>query len=234
MSYPRRNPPPRRLLSIQVLLLVIGFLPGLARAEEETAAVERRLADSARYLASDELEGRGVGTRGLDLAAEHIAAQFAESGLKTGLFDQAAFQTFQATAAAKLGENNRLALVGPPPQQGGEPERIELRLGEDFNPMAMSGSGPVDLPLAFVGYGITGKEESYDDYAGIEAAGKAAVILRHEPEQDNPQSAFNGTKNSGHAPFRRKVSNASEHQAAAVVFCTDQFEIRRTIAQMHK
>lgn len=234
MSYPRHNPPPRRLLSIQVLLLAIAILPGFVRAEEETAAGERRLADSARYLASDELEGRGIGTQGLDLAAEYIAAQFAESGLETGLFDGTPFQTFQATTAAKLGENNHLALVGPPLQQGGEPERIELRPGEDFNPMAMSGSGPVDLPLAFVGYGITGKKENYDDYAGIDAAGKAMVILRHEPQQDNPHSAFNGTKNSSHAPFRRKVSNASEHQAAAVVFLTDQFEIRRTIAQTHK
>ena len=76
------------------LCWAIALLPGLPGAAEETAAVERRLADSARYLASDELEGRGVGTKGLDLAAEYIAAQFVQAGLKTELFDGTPFQTF--------------------------------------------------------------------------------------------------------------------------------------------
>ena len=216
------------------LLLAIVILPGLVRADEESAAVERRLADSARYLASDELEGRGIGSKGLDLAADYIADQFIQLGLKTELFDATPFQQFQAAAAAKLGQGNRLALVGPPSQEGDEPRRIELKLGEDFTPMAMSGSGSVDLPLVFVGYGITGKEEEYDDYAGIEAAGKALLILRHEPQQSDPNSVFNGKKHSEHAPFRRKLANAVEHEAAAVIFSTDEFDVRRTLAQRHK
>ncbi|HET9308726.1 MAG TPA: peptidase M28, partial [Candidatus Sulfotelmatobacter sp.] len=35
-----------------------------------------------RYLSHDLLEGRGTGQRGGDLAAEYIATQFAEYGLK--------------------------------------------------------------------------------------------------------------------------------------------------------
>src|ERR1700710_1983141 len=35
-----------------------------------------------KFLASDLLEGRGVGTRGGDLAAEYIASQFAVAGAK--------------------------------------------------------------------------------------------------------------------------------------------------------
>ncbi len=37
-----------------------------------------------KYLASDELEGRGTGQKGGDAAAEYIAAQFKSYGLKPG------------------------------------------------------------------------------------------------------------------------------------------------------
>jgi len=229
---------PRNSLCVSTLaarlLLAIAILPGLVRADDESAAVERRLADSARYLASDELEGRGIGTKGLDLAADYIRDQFVQLGLNTELFDATPFQRFRVAAAAKPGQGNRLALVGPPAKEGDQPRRIELKLGEEFTPMAMSGSGIVDLPLVFVGYGITGKKEQYDDYAGIDAAGKALLILRHEPQQSDPNSVFNGKKHSEHAPFRRKLANALEHDAAAVIFLTDEFDVRRTLAQRHK
>jgi len=111
---------------------------------------------------------------------------------------------------------------------------IELKLADDFSPMAASGDGKFDLPLVFVGYGITGKEEKYDDFAGVDVKGKMVVILRHEPQQDDPESVFNGTKVSEHAPFRRKISNAFEHEAAGVIFCTDRFEIDKNLAGMRR
>src|SRR5258708_35533387 len=41
-----------------------------------------RMRAHVKYLASDLLEGRGVGSRGGDLATEYIAAQFATAGAK--------------------------------------------------------------------------------------------------------------------------------------------------------
>ena len=75
-----------------------------------------------------------------------------------------------------------------PPRAASRRSGIELKLGEHFNPLAIGGSGKFDLPLVFVGYGITGKDENYDDYAGIDVKDKAVVILRHEPQQSNPHS----------------------------------------------
>jgi hypothetical protein len=208
--------------------LLAGSLPPASAAEDE-AAVEKRLADAVRYLASDELEGRGVGTKGIDLAADYIARQFAQLGLKTELFDGTPFQHLSPMTKAELGPENELALVGPPKGNGEKPESIELKLGQDFSPLAASGAGKFDLPLVFVGYGITAKEEGYDDYAGVDVGGKAVIVLRHEPQQADPNSVFNGTKDSAHAPLRRKLANAYEHGAAAVVFCTDKFEIRKKV-----
>ncbi len=227
----------RRLLAFASLLagLCGWMLPAaqhLQAAEEKAAgSSETRLLDSVRYLSSDDLEGRGVGTHGLDLAAQYIASQFEQMGLKTALFDGSPFQKFPMTVGTELGQVNRAALVGPPAAGQTEPAQVELKLGEEFNPLAIGGSGKLDLPLVFVGYGITGTQEEYDDYAGIDVEGKAVIILRHEPEQANPHSVFNGTRHSDHAPFARKLSNAFEHGAAAVIFCTDGFEIEKTIAQ---
>ncbi|HVX62789.1 MAG TPA: M28 family peptidase, partial [Pirellulales bacterium] len=230
----------RRLLAFAFLRAGLCWwaLPAArhSQAAEEKAAgsSETRLLDSVRYLSSDDLEGRGVGTHGLDLAAQFIASQFEQMGLKTALFDGSPFQKFSMTVGTELGEVNRAALVGPPAAGQTESATVELKLGEDFNPLAIGGSGKLNLPLVFVGYGITGKQEEYDDYAGISVEGKAVIILRHEPEQANPHSVFNGTRHSDHAPFARKLSNAFEHGAAAVIFCTDEFEIEKTIAQRVK
>ncbi len=98
--------------------------------------------------------------------------------------------------------------------------------------MAVSGSGKFDLPLVFVGYGITAKSEGYDDYAGIDVKDKAVVILRHEPDQDNPHSPFNGEKASEYSAFSRKVSNAYQHGAKAVIFVGDKFALRKSLAQV--
>jgi len=204
-----------------------------AEAANEAAAAEARLSTAVGFLSSDDLEGRGIGTRGLDLAADFLAEQFALLGLKTDLYDGKPFQSFAMTTGAKLGEPNELAWVGPAGEDG-QPTRITLTLAEDFTPMAFGGSGELDVPLVFAGYGITSKEADYDDYAGIDVKDKAVIVLRHEPEQDNPHSAFDGTKHSPHAPFVRKISNAYEHGAAAVIFCTDEFEINGNIERREK
>jgi hypothetical protein len=221
------------------LALVCRFVSQSAAAEEKSAGAassEARLYDAVRYLAGDELEGRGVGSRGLDRAAEYIASQFAELGLKTDLFDGGPFQKFNMTTGTELGEINRAELVGPSAPAPGQPEGapVALQLGKDFNPLAIGGSGKLDFPLVFAGYGISAKDEDYDDYAGLNVEGKAVIVLRHEPEQANPHSVFNGTRHSDHAPFARKLSNAYEHGAAAVIFCTDEFDIRKTVAQRAK
>src|SRR3977135_1774709 len=56
-------------------------LPGPAFAALETINPER-IRWHVRFLSHDLLEGRGTGQRGGDLAAEYIATQFAEYGLK--------------------------------------------------------------------------------------------------------------------------------------------------------
>lgn len=189
----------------------------------DSEATQQRLFDAVRYLASDELEGRGVGTDGLDKAAEFIAAHFEQVGLKTDLYNGEPFDHFSRTRRIALGSTNHAQLASS--------DGTELKLGfrEDFLPLSLSASRSFSLPLVFAGYGITAPDLGYDDYAQVDVQGKAVVLFRHEPRQDDPRSPFNGTEYSEHAYFARKITNAVEHGAAAVILCTGVVHLQRAL-----
>ena len=215
---------------LSLLILVQPAVTAETNAERGAKEeVEQRLLAASRYLASDELEGRGIGTPGIDKAARYISDEFSRLGLVTSLYEGEPFQSFEVTASTEMGpaEENYLELVGPPAEEGGLPQRIALKLNEQYGPLAVGGSGQIDAPLVFGGYGISAENLDYDDYAGIDVKGKAVLLLRKEPQQDNPHSVFNGTEPSRHAWFTTKVSNAFQHGAAAVLLVNDHFDVAR-------
>ena len=227
-----------RRVSIAFLLSGLFIAQAVSAAENAAAnkAAEERLANSVKYLASDELEGRGLETKGIHTAADYIADEFRKAGLKVDLFDGKPFQSFELNVGANLGlkENNTLSFIREAPGSAA-PERISLELGQDFQTLTAGGSAKLkDLPLVFVGYGITAKDLDYDDYSGVDVKGKVVVMLRHEPEQANPHSKFDGTKPSRHALFRTKIANAVEHGAAGIIFCTSEVEIAKGVAHVRR
>ena len=195
------------------LLLATWVYPNCVVAQVgDTGTIERRLTHAVQYLADDRMAGRELGSPELDLAAEYIAQQFQQMGLTVG------YQPFEVTCDARQGSGNQAAFVSTNGRQ-----RMDLVVDQDFRPLALGSSGTLDSELVFVGYGITAPELEYDDYAGMDVRGKTVLILRHEPQQDQPYSLFNGRELSEYAPFSRKLQNAIDHGAAGVVFCNDQF-----------
>ncbi len=163
-------------------------------------------------------------TRGIELAAQYIAKQFRDLGLITNLCDGTPFQEFQATARSELGADNRLALTGPASGGTGKLATHELTLGEDFTPLAIGGSNCLDLPLVFAGYGVTDKAAGYDDYAELNVAGKAVVVLRGYPWRARyPRNAT--AVSSLHGEPRHKIANAFAHAAAALILCANQEDV---------
>jgi hypothetical protein len=220
------------IIAIGCLAVLVGFGAGLApqsvqherrqSLQDSTAlgatdsvATDTRLLGAVRYLASDELEGRGVGTRGLDLAADYVASQFRSLGLRTDLCDNSPFQTVSSSTKLALRGNNRLELSSPT-------SGAQLALGVDFRPLSLSASGTFDLPLFFCGHGITSEEDGYDDYGDVDVAGKAVIVLRHTPWRDGLRSRAATERISPHAYISRKVENAAAHGAAAVIICTNR------------
>jgi hypothetical protein len=218
------------LLTILSLALVIALPAHSAkkdRLERATTTLER-ITSSVEYLASDDLEGRGVGTDGLNKAADYIAGYFADLGLETDIFGGTPFQKFTVVMSAEMGpsEQNRVTLKGPASDDK-EPVVVKLELGRQFNPLSLGGTGKADAPIVFVAYGISAPKLKYDDYAEIDVKGKVVVIIRKEPQQENPHSAFDGKRSSRHAFFTTKVSNAYQHGAAAVLIVNDGPELAR-------
>lgn len=211
-------------LKKRYLLLGIATLAVLAEVSStrgvgstSASAVESLSGNTAlehvRFLSSDELGGRGNGSEGLARARDYIASQFAKFGLEPAGEEGTYFQPFSVTVGGDLGPENSLEV-------GTEGNLESLRLHQDFEPMTFSGSGSLEqVPLVFVGYGITAPEKGYDDYAGVDVRGKAVLLFRHVPREGRPDGPFEERR--GHATFVSKVVNAKGHGAAAVLIVTD-------------
>lgn len=213
------------------------------RAEEKekgaAAAVaesEQRLKEDVAYLASDDLEGRGIGTAGIDKAADYLAAEFKKLGLKTDVVEGGPFQKFTMSVGAELGpkEHNRLLLKGPALEGSAVGRLWDMAIEKDFMPLAAGGSGSLDGQLVFVGYGISAPDLRYDDYDGIDVKDKIVVMIRKEPQQGDEKSVFKGKEPSEHATFLRKFSVARDKGAKAVLVVNDHFDLQDKAAADRK
>ncbi|MGM9484012.1 M28 family metallopeptidase [Roseateles sp. NT4] len=166
----------RGLLDAAAAVLAAAALPAAARSRPPQAEL-RRLQAHLRFLADPLLEGREAGTRGFDMAAQYVAAQFAQLGLQP------------------LGEAGGYAQAVPLKTARldlGKPPTLELCRGDSCESLAWLDdflTGPdihlarseLSAPLVFVGYGITAPKFGLDDYAGLDVKGKIVVTLSGRP-----------------------------------------------------
>ena len=162
-----------------------------------------------KYLASDELGGRGTGSEGGEKAAAYIAQQFEAAGCQPAGDDGTWFQAFDVRQGKRLLEEEAALEVS------GLERRCELR--KDWITFPFSELEDVEGPLAFAGYGIQAEQYGYDDYAGFDAQGKILLVFRYEPRSDDPQAEFGGEDPSRHAFFFRKARTAKRHGARGLL-----------------
>lgn len=173
------------------------------KAISSTAITAAELKEHVRYLASDELEGRGAGTKGAEMAREYIATLFAEWGLRPMGDNGTYFQRFSFPGRLRLGEGNLLELTLP------DGQKRTFAPEKEFLPLALSANGEVEGEIVFVGYGISAPDKNYDDYAGIDVSGKIVLALRGMPAND--------TKFAQEATFPAKLRTAREKGAKALI-----------------
>lgn len=160
-----------------------------------------------RYLASEELQGRGSGTEGNDRAGEYLAERFRAAGLKPAGEHGTFFQTFPVFTGVEMGADNRVSIR--------RKENVTtLAAGEDFLPLGFSKNGFAYAPVVFAGYGISKPELGYDDYQGLDVKGKIVVVLRHTPDMDDTG------KFGPYAQLTYKTMTAREKGAAAILLVT--------------
>jgi hypothetical protein len=203
----------RRLAPLAVLLFAV---PAVADPRDDSA-VERMKKDLF-YLAGPECEGRGVGTSGLDKAADHIVASFKASGLKPAGKNGTWFQPFSILNFPELDGPTKLAFTGP--------EEKSFAFGaEDVKPIGFSSGGKLNADIAFVGHGVVAPNLKYDDYAGIDVKGKWVMIVRGTPRAGvKGKDRFDTASPENESPYsslRLKFDTAVEKGAAGIIFVSD-------------
>jgi Zn-dependent M28 family amino/carboxypeptidase len=204
-----------------------GAVPAAAPAAVKPEAVSVRLPSAAfaametidpehirwhvRYLSHDLLEGRGTGQRGGDIAAEYIATQLAEYGLKPAGDDGSYLQKVPLVGITTLPET-QFSLV---PKQGAamKLKPLDEYVAYDQTQQAQS---DVDAEIVYVGYGIEAPEYNWDDYKDTDVHGKVLLMLVNEPPSDDPKF-FKGKALTYYGRWTYKYEEAARKGAVGVI-----------------
>lgn len=208
------------MLRLRTAAWLVGGAVFLAAASgaiaDDNSSTTSRMSTDVSFLAADEQEGRDAGSEGLARSAEYIADRFQELGLEIEFFDGQPFQDFTIPGPPQVGPGDKNLL-----EFTGAEGNLQLELGSHYMPLALGENGEFSGEIVFAGYGITAPELGYDDYADLDVTGKVVMILRKEPQQNDPASKFDGVQNSQHAFFTSKELNAALHRAAALIIVND-------------
>jgi Zn-dependent M28 family amino/carboxypeptidase len=168
-------------------------------------------------LASDAFEGRGPGTPGETKSIDYIAGQFRSAGLQPGgdLKDgkRSWTQDVPLLCASIDGAPSISVASGgvtTPLTQG---EQIVVRA-------ALTGQNHVtlkDVPMIFVGYGVTALERNWDDYKGINVRGKLLVMLVNDPDFEPGAGDLGGRSMTYYGRHTYKYEEAMRRGAVGVL-----------------
>jgi Zn-dependent M28 family amino/carboxypeptidase len=202
--------------------IVVTFaLAGAALAQDPLmpAAVEQAarsyitrasLEAPIRFLSSDLLEGRGPATRGDQLARLYLQTRLEGMGYQPAFANGAWQQSFDIVGIkAQLPKSWRFQ---------GRSEHVDLAWREDY--IAVSGlqSESVsvdDAELVFVGYGIQAPEFRWDDFKGMNLAGKILVMMNNDPDWD--PNLFAGKRRLYYGRWDYKYESAARAGAAGAI-----------------
>ena len=192
-------------------LLVVGLL-GTYRLRATPDTVEEAFTSiqpqairaDMRFLADDLLEGRLTGSRGHEVAAKFVAAQFEAMGLEPAGENGTYFQNVPLRSMRVEEEHSGLSLARSGQMQA-------LSFGRDFISLVDPGrtDSHVQASVVYVGFGVTAPDQGYDDYAGVDTKGKIVAYLFGAPPQ------FEATMRAHYSSRAVKEANAAAHGAVA-------------------
>ncbi len=208
----------RRLNSLLAALLITAFFSDGVLAQRRPVASspinEQFLRAHIKYLSDDQLEGRGTGAPGGELAAKYIAAQLEAMGLKGAGKDGSFFQPV-SLVGVKADPKTALTVSA-----GAKSETFKF--ADEFVAFTGAQAPEVDVnaEMVFVGYGIDAPEQRWSDYKGDakDYRGKILVILVNDPPatSDEP-NLFGGRALTYYGRWTYKYEEAARRGAAGVI-----------------
>ncbi|MEM9669785.1 MAG: M28 family metallopeptidase [Pseudomonadota bacterium] len=167
-----------------------------------------------KTLADDTFEGRAPGSDAGEASAEWIGAEMARLGLEPG-FDDSYLQPVGMVELTLDESSSGLSVTG-----GSEP--IEMRLGTDAVIWSKRQTEDTlsfeDSELVFVGYGVIAPEYGWNDYEGLDVAGKTVVMLVNDPGFTNPEGdLFKGSAMTYYGRWTYKFEEAARQGATGAI-----------------
>jgi Zn-dependent M28 family amino/carboxypeptidase len=180
---------------------------GQAAASVARAVDGKVLRAHVEFLADDALEGRKPGTRGGDLAAKYIAAQFARLGLQPAgdggtYYHQVPIITLTPQPSVRVA--------------GGTPSELTYRTDYVLWSMRNDSTVTVKGDLVFVGYGIVAPEYDWNDYEGLDVKNKIVVVLVNDPGLRD-STIFRGPILTYYGRWTYKIEEAQRQGAAGIL-----------------
>jgi Zn-dependent M28 family amino/carboxypeptidase len=202
------------VILLVVVALAWGCGPGTAppdAAGAETLIDAAFIRNEVTYLASDDLEGRGPGTRGDRATREYLARRMEELGYRPGGPGGGWEQPFEI-----VGVTTQLPETWSFRSPDGE--TVSVALGDEY--MGASGVQREDVTyedaeVVFVGYGIQAPEEDWDDYKGADLRGKVLLMLNDDPDWD--PALFAGERKLYYGRWDYKYESAASRGAAGAI-----------------
>src|SRR5581483_8908550 len=198
-----------------VLAAALTSLSGAALLANPNSAKDlhvsgEKIRAHVKYLASDELQGRGVGTNGEKLATRYIASQLQAEGVKPGGDNGTYFQRVPLVGVTTR-PSATLAISG---SQGQTP----LTFLKDYVGTTLSQQPENDFnaEAVFVGHGISAPEFNWDDYKGRDVRGKVLIFFTNEPPSDDP-NYFGGRALTYYGRWTYKFEEAARRGAVAAL-----------------
>ncbi|PAY19265.1 peptidase M28 [Rhodopirellula sp. SM50] len=215
----------------QIALLSFGAVRCTAQesGDVRSAAVTDSLRRDIQFLASEELRGRSITDETIDVARDYLRERMESIGLELDSVAGGSFQRVEIPVGSEVrNESGNVCRI-----QIADQPAVDAGLGDGFGPLGIgSDKHSVSAPVVFAGYGISSETHEYDDYQTIDARGSIVMLLRKEPGASDPDSPFDGVKNTRHAYFATKVSNAIEHGAVAVLIVNDPDSTREAVQKV--
>ena len=198
------------LCSFWCAVLVAGSPPDTSVLVAAETIRAQDLRSALYFLASDEMQGREVNTLFNKITSGYLAHRFELMGLEPVLNDS--YYQYFYLVQGELSEGNRLEI-----SRSHSALSTVAILHENYFPSTLSANARITAPLVFAGYGISASEYQYDDYEGLDVAGKIAVVLEGEPNARDPESRFEGLLDTHYSQELGKILNAQAHGAVGLI-----------------